>query len=114
MTQQEIILRELELLKELRELTVKTPEKHNVEWGETNEKFINWEEAKIWCEEKDGWRMPTRTELIEAYDNKVGGFKYNYSWSATTCKPSPSDAYLVPFGYGYSTYGSKKNTSYVR
>ena len=115
MTKQEIILRELELLKELREITVETPVKDKLEWGERSKKSLTWEEAKKWCEEKgDGWRMPTRMELLEAYENKVKGFKPDSYWSASTYQSGPSNAYIVDFDDGDSTYDSKTNTHYVR
>ncbi len=112
MTKQKIILRELELLKELRELAT---DKKTLEWGETSEEEMNWKEAKEWCErKKNDWRMPTRLELIEAYDNKMEGFEPNGYWSADTYQPSRTYAYCVDFCNGLSYVNTKPSPNYVR
>ena len=46
-----------------------------LEWGNASEKELTWKEAKEWCKQQgDGWRMPTRIELLQAYED---------NWSST-------------------------------
>ena len=52
-----------------------------LEWKKTESREMNWPEAKSL--EIDGWRLPTRAELINAFDEQVKGFEpYSY-WSST-------------------------------
>ena len=47
---------------------------------------MTWEEAKGACASLgEGWRLPTRVELLLMYENKdvVGGFAGNDYWSST-------------------------------
>ena len=84
-------------------------------WGKCAEEKMNWEDAKEWCEAQgEGWRLPTRVELLQAYEDKeVGGIFQSYSyWSAT--EYSATNAYYVTFGNGYTYYYLKNNSNYVR
>ena len=55
-----------------------------LEWGKTCEKQLNWEDAKEWCAKQgNGWRLPTKIELLEAYEQKIDGFTTFYYWSST-------------------------------
>ena len=80
-------------------------------WGETADKKMSWGEAKEWCEEQGG-RLPTRVELLQAFEANVEGFEtYDY-WSSTE---NVSDfAWLVDFYNGYVNYGNKDYSDYVR
>ena len=47
---------------------------------------MDWEDAKKACADLgDGWRLPTRLELLLMYNNQdeLGGFADNYYWSST-------------------------------
>ena len=47
---------------------------------------MNWDEAMKACADLgDGWRLPTRLELLLMYNNQdeLGGFANNYYWSST-------------------------------
>ena len=67
-----------------------TIKEQNLEWGATSEEELNWDEAREWCKKQgEGWRLPTRLELLEAYEQKIKGFATsncfatsNY-WSST-------------------------------
>ncbi len=62
----------------------------------------------------DGWRLPTKYELLELYDSgEMPAAKV--FWSASTCVADPTHAWLVIF-YGGGTYykGYKTNEYYVR
>ena len=61
---------------------------------------LTWEEAKAYCKSLgDGWRMPTRVELLLMYEAKeeIGGFAGNYYWSSTE-----GDNYLAWLQYFYN------------
>jgi len=84
-----------------------------LEWGKTCDKELNWEDAKKWCEEQgEGWRLPTRFELLEAYEQKVSGFTANGYWSST--EYSSDSAWNQYFYNGYQDTGSKYSRYYVR
>jgi len=51
-------------------------------WGKISEKPMSWEDAEIWCKEQGG-RLPTRVELLQAFEDGVDGFKLDYYWSST-------------------------------
>lgn len=85
-----------------------------LEWGNASEKKLTWKEAKEWCEQQgDGWRMPTRIELLQAYEDNVDGFKTDgYYWSSTEF--NASSAWYVYFYSGDAFSYSKTYTYYVR
>jgi hypothetical protein len=76
---------------------------------------MNWEEANTECALLgEGWRLPTRGELLLMYENKtvVGGFANNYYWSST--ESDFSYAWYFTFDLGSADNLNKGNTSYVR
>ncbi len=83
-----------------------------IEWGKTANREMNWEEAKNWCE-KQGGRLPTIVELMEAYHGGIEGFEEDFYWSSS--EVSASHACTLDFGNGnvYS-YSSKSLSSQVR
>lgn len=84
-----------------------------LEWGNTCNKELNWEDAKKWCEKQgDGWRLPTRLELLEAYEQKIGGFKSNNYWSST--EGNSYVAWVENFFSGSQSYNYEDNGYYVR
>jgi len=43
-----------------------------LEWGNVSEKELTWKEAKECCKQQgDGWRLPTRIELLQAYEDNA-------------------------------------------
>ena len=65
------------------------------------------------------WRLPTVSELQNAFDYekgrpKINGFTLNYYWSSTVRAYSTGNAWFVRFHDGYTNYYSKSYTSYVR
>jgi hypothetical protein len=47
---------------------------------------MNWRDAKKACKELGfGWRLPSRDELYDMYQNKksIGGFGIGYYWSSS-------------------------------
>ena len=80
-------------------------------WGETADKEMNWEDGKEWCE-KQGGRLPTKIELLQAYEEEVDGFVASYYWSAT--EYNSTLAWLVPFYNGNTYYNNKTIATYVR
>jgi len=86
-----------------------------LEWGKVSEKEMTWNEAKKWCEEQGkGWRMPTRVELIQAYDEKVEGFSGYTFWSSTETYSNATGAWVVYLYYGFTNNLNKVNSKYVR
>jgi hypothetical protein len=82
---------EKELTKRIiQEIPVKT-----LKWGEISDKKLTRNEAIKWAKEQGG-RLPTRAELVQAYDDKVEGFKNDSYWSSTEDADDP--------GYGWSVY----------
>ncbi len=85
-----------------------------LEWGQTCEDKLNWKDAKEWCvKQGKGWRLPTRLELLQAFYDKVPGFKIDDCyWSET--EYSATHAWYTYFTYGYQNGNNKTNTYYVR
>ena len=91
----------------IQETTAKT-----IEWGKSSEDTMNWNETKEWCK-KQGGRLPTRLELLQAYVDKVKGFKTDaIYWSAT--EYSNSYAWIQSFDTGVQFYTNKGGYNYVR
>jgi hypothetical protein len=85
-------------------------EVHPEELGE-----MNWEDANTECALLgEGWRLPTRGELLLMYENKnvVGGFANNFYWSSS--EHGNYDAWLQGFSNGYQYYYSKDGYYCVR
>ncbi len=76
-------------------------------------KRMTWHEAMEYAKSLgDGWRLPTRSELINAYDGDVIGFKKNSYWSSNTYAQGTNLAWLVYFGTGYVDGDDKTNCFY--
>ena len=93
-----------------------------LQFGETAEKKMNWLEAQCWIDSLNeskylgfnDWRLPTRVELIDAYDGKVEGFKSGYYWSSTTNVYDTAYAWSVGFVNGFVLNYNKTDYNYVR
>ena len=76
---------------------------------------MKWDEAKKACADLgDGWRLPTKIELIVMYQNQdeLGGFANGYYWSST--ESDDGDAWKQDFSNGSQFDGSKNLYLYVR
>ena len=81
----------------------------------TDLKKMKWDEAKKACADLgDGWRLPTRIELIVMYQNQdeLGGFANDFFWSSTEF--NNLEAWYQLFLNGFQNGLSKTNTNYVR
>jgi len=75
----------------------------------------NWEDAMKACADLgDGWRLPTRLELLLMYNNQdeLGGFALDYYWSST--EDDNYGAWIQDFGYGGQGLNPKLYDYYVR
>ena len=76
---------------------------------------MKWDDAKKACADLgDGWRLPTRLELLLMYNNQdeLGGFADFYYWSST--ENDNGNAWGQDF-YDGNQYGSDKySNNYVR
>ena len=89
----------------------------SLEWqSNPTEQPMNWDEANEYTKSLgNGWRLPTRTELIDAYDNNVEGFQSNDYWSSSTYAKDTNNAWFVDFSYGDVHYYTKTDDGfYVR
>lgn len=101
-------------LVEEKKWTIQSIPAKTLEWGECSEEEMTWDEAVKWCEEREG-RLPTVTELYQAYWDKVEGFTQSDSyWSSTSYPSSKSYAMYVYFGNGYASGNGKTSSNYVR
>jgi len=86
-----------------------------LQFGETAEKKMDWQEANDYCKSLGkGWRLPERWELVKAYDDKVEGFKSDYYWSSTTDVYYADLGVIVYFFNGFVGSFNKSNYYYVR
>jgi len=77
---------------------------------------MKWNEAKKACADLgNGWRLPTRLELLSMYNNQdeLGGFANYHYWSSTE-DGSNNYAWFQVFSNGLQGYDGKYNVSYVR
>jgi hypothetical protein len=92
----------------IQEIPVKT-----LEWGKVCEEELTWGEAKEWCENQGkDWRLPTRIELLQAFEEKIDGFGVSNCWSST--EYSSMYVWHVSFINGYSYFYYKSNVLSVR
>ena len=80
-----------------------------LEWNKTESNIKTWDEAKAL--EVDGWRLPTRVELKDAY-GKIEGFYTELYWSSKS--NGKNYAYAVSFKNGFFASQDKDCFSYVR
>ena len=76
---------------------------------------MKWNEAKKTCADLgDGWRLPTRLELLLMYNNQdeLGGFAFNSYWSST--EHDNVRAWIQNFFNGFQSTNNKTNYYYVR
>ena len=87
-----------------------------LQWEEKPAFFsTTWEKANNYAKcLGDGWRLPTRSELLQAYDNKVQGFEPDDYWSSSTYAQNTNGAWYVDFDDGGVYYSGKASHRYVR
>jgi hypothetical protein len=76
---------------------------------------MNWDDAMKACADLgDGWRLPTRLELLLMYNNQdeLGGFAFNSYWSST--EHDNVRAWIQNFFNGFQSTNNKTNYYYVR
>ena len=76
---------------------------------------MNWDEAMKACADLgDGWRLPTRLELLLIHNNQdeLDSFALSYYWSSMEF--GNFNAWKQDFNDGNQNSGNKGNTSYVR
>ena len=76
---------------------------------------MSWKSAVKICDDLgDGWRLPTRLELLIMYNNQdeIGGFAANYYWSST--EYVNGYAWWQGFGNGNQDVNNKFGNGYVR
>ena len=55
-----------------------------LEWKAEEPKEMTWNDAmELYKDNPEGWRLPTRVELLQAYVDGVGGFASLYYWSSS-------------------------------
>ena len=91
----------------LQEIKHEIPGK-TIYWGKEAPERMDWYEAKEWCEEQGG-RLPTRLELLQAYEDGIGGFSDIHYWSSS--EYSSNRAWCQYFHDGYQ-YDDHKDNSY--
>jgi hypothetical protein len=82
-----------------------------LEWKDTESEQMSWYEAKKL--ESNGWRLPTRVELIHAFDSKVEGFT-SVCWSSNNYILDTKYAWSINFNYGGMGTDDKECCYYVR
>jgi hypothetical protein len=86
-----------------------------LEWGAVSDKEMNWEDAKKWCKAQGkGWRLPTRVELIQAFDEGILTGDDRYFWSSTEYYLSPAYAWYVALYGGGTGNVTEADQYYVR
>ena len=76
---------------------------------------VTWADAIRACVDLgDGWRLPTRIELLIIYINKddIGNYETNYYWSST--ESDNSIAWMQYFFNGDQDITNKKSLNYFR
>ena len=89
----------------------------NLLWSESLGE-MTWYEAKKKCEELGG-RLPTRTELIDLFDNHYEELRNlldpgNYFWSSTEYYFGTTNAWYVYLYDGDTSHYTKTDRNYIR
>lgn len=91
-----------------------------LEWLNEDLGEMNWEEATGKCKELGG-RLPTRTELVDLFDNHyeemidmLGDTANTFFWSSTTYSTDTHYSWIVTLYYGTTYYITKTTTYKVR
>jgi hypothetical protein len=95
----------------------KIKEEPKLEWQSNPSKEpMSWYQAMTYADSLgEGWRLPTRAELINAYDNYIEDFQSYYYWSSNTYAQRTNAAWYVYFGnFMAESYSLKTYKYYVR
>lgn len=91
------------------EITAKT-----LKWSKCSDIEMNWFEAEEWCK-KQGGRLPTQIELLQAYEEDLFGEKggvNRYYWSGTTYSSSTVTAWATSLSTGYTSSTNKLTSAF--
>lgn len=87
----------------------------NLSWEDTTAVKMNWEDATRYAVAlEDNYRLPTRSELVEALDNKAHGFTSGVYWSSTVHSTVAGYVWGVDFSNGCVNPYNNTGTYYVR
>ena len=104
-------------LKMTEENDIEVKLKPNLEWEKNPlENLMTWDEAMEYVNSlANGWRLPTKKELEEAYKNKIYGFKPQNYWSSSIADLDTLNAWYVDFNdNGIGHYYYKRGRVFVR
>ena len=87
-----------------------------LEWEQNSPKEpMTWDEATVYAKSLgEGWRLPTRGELLDAYDSKTEVFQSGNYWSSSKYARDTNYVWSVYFDDGYLDNCNKANDCYVR
>ena len=107
-------LEQREIKQELKSTTIEiSAHKFEVYHKDVDLKLDHYDAIESCKELGDGWRLPTRKELLEMYDHKEElVLKDDVYWSST--EYGTSDAFGFGFNDGHADYYGKFNTLSVR
>ena len=91
--------------------------KPKLEWQQNSlEERMTWYQAMTYADSLgEGWRLPTRAELINAYYNYIEDFQSYYYWSLNTYTQNTNVAWYIYFGnFMAESYSLKTYKYYVR
>jgi hypothetical protein len=99
---------------EIKEKVIQSIPAKELEWGAISDEEMDWHEAIKWCEAQGkGWRLPTRVELIQAFDEGIE-FPGNYFWSSTEYYSNTALAWYVYLYNGNTNSNTKASSNLVR
>jgi hypothetical protein len=100
---------------EVKENIKQTIPAKTLEWGAVSDTEMSWKAAKKWCAKQgEGWRLPTRVELVQAFDEGILTGDDRWFWSSTEASNNAALAWYVVLSYGGTDVNNKTNGGYVR
>ena len=86
-----------------------------LEWGAISDEEMNWKDANKWCAKQgEGWRLPTRVELVQAFDEGILTGDDRWFWSSTESYNNAANAWNVVLNYGSTNVTTKTSSNAVR
>jgi hypothetical protein len=75
---------------------------------------LSWEETQAYLKRfENEWRLPTLSEMQQAFENKTDGFKETLYWSSEE-KPENKSVYFFDFYKGFISYCGTTSKLFVR
>jgi hypothetical protein len=100
---------------EVKENIKQTIPAKTLEWGAVSDTEMSWKAAKKWCAKQgEGWRLPTRVELLQAFDEGILTEDDRWFWSSTEAYNNAASAWFMSLSYGYTSSNTKVSLTYVR